>query len=100
MQLPHDSPSKIGDARTLSSGQVCRPSMQYVSFFMQAVDTLIAMPFFVSLRKVAYLAIAAVASPAPTWQQHMPPDAQVREASQTPLLSRAMDLSSTYVVVA
>lgn len=100
VQLPQDSPTLLDGARTLSSGQVCRPSTQQVSFFIQAVGTFSATPFFGSLSKVAFLATAAVASPALTWQQPMPPEAQVRETSQTPLLSRAMDLSSTYVVVA
>lgn len=100
VQLPLVSPTLFGGARTLSSGHVWRPSKQQVSFFMHAVGTFSATPFLASLRKVALFARAAVASPARTWQQPIPPGAQVRGTSLTPLLSRAMDLSSAYVVVA
>lgn len=84
----------FGVATTLSSGQVARPSKQQVPGLMQAAATFVASPFLAHTHKVTSFAMALVVSPARTWQQYRPPDALVRYAQQTPLLSTASDVIS------
>lgn len=98
VQIPAKILSSFVVATTFSSGSVWLPSLHLAPYFILAVATLAALPFFAAPPNITLLAMTAVASPVLPGFLLLPPDAHVRDVSFTPRLSTALEHISYYVV--